>query len=101
MPIVYYQRKFKYTSVSGAMAGQVHKFRRASRAGPFRCWTVRSGNGHAGRNTLELFALADGSEGAVHSAARDKFCTASAGTWPSVCKIGRLNVLDSACPKLG
>jgi len=62
---------------------------------------VLSGNGHAGRNASELFALAGGSEGAVHGDARDKFGTASSGTSPSVRQIGRLNVLGSVCPELG
>ncbi len=37
------------------MAGQVHKFRSASRALPFRLCMVRWGNGRAGKKSGETF----------------------------------------------
>ncbi len=79
------------------MAGQAQKFR------SYPCLSISVQDGAIGKWTFRkerigTFALAGSSEGTVHGAARDKFCAASAGTWPSVRELGPSNVPRSVYP---
>ncbi|SRR5680860_560929 len=53
--------------------GQVHKFWNTSRAGPFRQWMARWGNGCPGKKYGKLFALAGGHGGGRQKRGRSIF----------------------------